>query len=103
MNILGFVDINWDNILIPIGDMFLGNNNGLEGIFGADNQLVVGLFVFLVLFLMTLMMGLGMSVGSVIILPSLFAVFQWIPPLRITTAIISGLLLGFALHKIIKR
>jgi len=98
----GIINIDWDGILGPIGELFLGDGGELEGVIG-DNIMIVGLFIFLVLFLMTLMMGLGMLIGSVVIIPSLFAVFQYIPSLQIIVAIICGLIFGFALNRIVKR
>lgn len=101
-HILGSVSTDWDSIFGKIAELFTGDGGELEGIIG-DNLMIVGLFLFLVLFLMTLMMGLGMLVGSVVIIPSLFAVFQYIPSLQIIVAIICGLLFGFALNRIVRR
>lgn len=102
LQILGAVDINWSAVLDPIGDLFFGNSEGLDGVIG-ENEMLVGLFLFTVLFLFTLIMGLGMLVGSVAIIPSLFAVFNYIPSLQMIVAIICGLLFGFALNKIVRR
>ena len=52
---------------------------------------------------MVLLAGIGMLVGSVAILPIFFLVFQYIPPLKIIVAIISGLLLGITMNRLIKR
>lgn len=102
LNILGAISIDWGNIIDPIGDLIFGNAEGLEGIIGG-NEMVAGIFLFMILFLMTLIMGLGMLVGSVVIIPSLFAVFEYIPSLQMLVAIICGLLFGFALNKIVRR
>jgi len=102
LNTVGAVNINWSQIIDPIGELVFGNNQGLTGIIG-ENEMVAGLFLFVILFLFTLIMGLGMLVGSVAILPSLFAVFQYIPSLQMLVAIICGLLFGFALNRIVRR
>lgn len=101
LQILG-LSTDWSEILDPIGELFTGDGGDLEGVIG-DNLMIVGLFIFLVLFLFTLMMGLGMLVGSVVLIPSMFAVFQYIPSLQIVVAIICGLLFGFALNRIVRR
>jgi len=101
LQITGAIDIDWGEILTPIGELFLGNEN-IEGVIG-DNQIIVGLFIFMVLFLFTLMMGLGMLVGSVVIIPALFAIFQYVPTLQIIVAILCGLIFGFALNRIVRR
>ena len=102
IHIIAGVGTDWDKILTPIGELFTGDGGELEGVIG-DNLMIVGLFIFMVLFLFTLMMGLGMLVGAVVIIPSLFAVFQYIPSLQIVVAIICGLLFGFALNRIVRR
>lgn len=105
------ININWSAITDPIGRMFLGGENytGLDGlphvtqgILGNDPMLL-GAFIFFVLFVLTLMFGLGMLVGSVVIIPSLFAVFNYIPGLKIVVAIICGLVFGLGLHKLVRR
>ena len=101
--ILLIININWDNITNPIYELFAGNESqGLEGVIGNDPMLL-GAFIFLILFVLTLMFGLGMLVGSVVIIPSLFAVFNYIPDLRIIVAIICGLIFGLGLHRLIRR
>ena len=101
--ILLLIDINWNNITNPIYELFVGNESqGIEGVLGNDIMLL-GAFLFLILFVLTLMFGLGMLVGSVVILPSLFAVFNYIPDLRIIVAIICGLIFGLGLHRLIRR
>lgn len=102
LQMIGAIELNWSDILDPIGELFLGDGADLEGVVG-DNLMLVGLFVFLILFIMTLTMGLGMLIGSVAIIPSLFAVFQWVPSLQIIVAIVCGLIFGFGLNRIIKR
>lgn len=72
-----------------------------QSIIGDD--MLFGLFIFMILFILTLMFGLGMLVGSVVIIPSLFAVFQYIPDLRIIVAIICGLVFGLGLHRLVRR
>ena len=34
---IGAVDIDWDNLLTPIGNLFMGNNT-MEGVVGTDNM-----------------------------------------------------------------
>ncbi len=97
------IEVNWTGITDTIRDAFIGDtSSGLEGIIG-ENEMVVGLFILLIFLALTFMLGLGMLVGSVIIIPALFAVFNYIPSLQILVAIICGLLFGFGLHRIIRR
>lgn len=97
-----FVDLNWSEIFKPLYEMFMGNEtSGMTGIIG--NEFLLGGFIFLILLLLTLMFGLGMLIGAVVIIPSLFAVFNFIPDLRIIVAIILGLVIGIGLHHLIKR
>jgi len=102
LQLIGAINIDWDGLLTPIGELFTGDGGTTEGVIGS-NLMVVGLFIFLILFLFTLMMGLGMLIGSVVLIPSLFAVFHYIPSLQIIVAIICGLLFGFALNRIVRR
>ncbi len=102
IQIIGGVGADWPGLLDPIGELIFGDGLDTEGIIG-DNEMIAGLFLFLILFAFTIIMGLGMLIGSVVIIPSLFAVFQYIPSLQIIVAIICGLLFGFALNKIIRR
>ena len=97
------IDLNWDNITRPIYELFAGNDTtGVEGVIGNDPMLI-GAFLFLILLILTFMFGLGMLVGSVVIIPSLFAVFDFVPDLRIIVAIICGLLFGLGLNQLIRR
>jgi hypothetical protein len=104
------ININWSEIVDPLEKMFLGGQNytdlsgvpqTTQGIIG--DPMLLGAFIFIVLFILTLMFGLGMLVGSVVIIPSLFAVFNYIPDLRILVAIICGLVFGLGLQKLIRR
>jgi len=104
------IDVDWGSITDPIGRLFSGGNwtdpstgltHDIEGIMG--DPLLTGLFIFLIFFVLTMVFGLGMLIGSVIIIPSLFAVFQYIPELRIIVAIMCGLIFGIGLHKLVKR
>jgi len=92
--------LTWSDLLDPIKRLFVGGN-GIEGIFG--NETIAAIFLFIFLMALTFILGLGMIVGSVVIIPSLFLVFQYIPTIRIIVAMILGLILGFGLHKMIKR
>ena len=97
------IDLNWDNITRPIYELFAGNDTtGVEGVIGNDPMLI-GAFLFLTLLILTFMFGLGMLVGCVVIIPSLFAVFDFVPDLRIIVAIICGLLFGLGLNQLIRR
>lgn len=101
--IIGVLNINWENITTPIYELFMGNEtNAVEGVIGNDPMLLGG-FLFLILFVLTLILGLGMLVGSVVIIPTLFSIFNFIPDLRIIVAIICGLLFGLGLHQLIRR
>jgi len=70
-------------------------------ILGSD--LLIGIILFMFFMILTLIVGLGMVVGSVVIIPSLFLVFQYIPDLKIIVAIVIGMVVGLALNKIIRR
>lgn len=100
LQVYGVITTDWNDIFNPIGELFLGDGGDTEGIIG-NNEMVLGLFIFLCLFVFTLILGLGMLIGSVVIIPSLFAIFQFIPGLKIVVAIVCGLLLGFACRKLI--
>jgi len=103
INILFAVDLNWSIITDGIYELFAGNEtSGLDGVIGND-PILIGAFIFLVLFILTLIFGLGMLVGSVVFIPTMFALFQFIPDLRIIVAIICGLVFGLGLHRLIKR
>ena len=94
------IDLNWSKIIDPIYELFMGNEE-MMGIF--ESELLLGGFIFLVLMLMTLMFGLGMLIGSVVIIPSLFAIFNYVPNLRVIVAIILGLMFGLGLNRMIRR
>ena len=84
-----------DNITGPIGEM-------ITDMFGG-NDLLIGVFLLVMFTILTFLFGLGMLVGSVVIIPTMFAVFRYIPSLRIVLAIFLGLVFGLALNKFIKR
>jgi len=90
-------NINWTDIIDPISRMFTAPN----GIFGSE--LIAALFLFMVFLILTAVFGMGMLIGSVIIIPSMFLVFEYIPTLKIAAAIIIGLLFGIGLNKLVKR
>ena len=95
--------MNWENITTPIYELFIGNEtSGVQGVLGNDPMLL-GAFVMIVFLVLTLILGLGMLVGSVVLIPSLFSIFNYIPDLRIIVAIICGLLFGMGLHQLIRR
>jgi len=89
--------INWTQIIDPISRMFTSSN----GIFGSE--LIAALFLFMFFLILTAVFGMGMLIGSVIIIPSMFLVFEYIPTLKIGVAIIIGLLFGIGLNKLVKR
>ena len=110
-NLLYAININWDNIIGPIGRMFTGGNitdpitgniTHITGMFEGDPMLY-GAFIFLIFLTLTLIMGLGFLIGIVILLPASFIVFKYIPGFEIIIAILSGLLFGLALHRLIRR
>ena len=103
--------VNWSAILDPIGRMFTGGNitdpitgnvTHVTGMFEGDLTLF-GVFLFLVFLVLTLMFGLGLLIGIVVLLPASFFIFQYIPDFRIIVGILSGLLFGLALHRLIRR
>lgn len=104
------IDVGWDNITQGIGRLFTGGNwtdpsggvHWIDGILGGD-PVVIAIIFFLFFFILVGYFGLGMLVGSVVLLPLMFALFQYLPPLRIIVAIILGLVLGFGMHRIIRR
>ena len=64
---------------------------------------LLGILIFLFFLIFTFVLGLGMVIGSVVLIPSLFLVFDYIPDLRIFVAIFLGLIVGLGLHKFINR
>jgi len=95
-------NVNWTGILSDIEKLFVGNGIDTTGIFGGSPELLA-LFIFLFFLVTTFFLGLGMIVGSVVIIPALFAIFQWIPTLKIIVGLLCGLLFGFALQRIYRR
>ena len=94
--------MNW---LLPLIVMTIGETSEeigvLSEIFGSE--LLLGIFIFLFIVIFTLILGLGMLVGSVVLIPAMFLVFEYIPSGRIILAIILGFIVGIGLHKIIRR
>jgi hypothetical protein len=70
-------------------------------LFGSD--VILGIFVFLVIMILTFIFGFGMIVGTVVIIPGMFLVFEFIPSARIMFALIIGLIVGLGLQKLIRR
>jgi hypothetical protein len=107
------LDVNWTGIFDGISRMFTGGDyydskgvfHHVDGIFGGgqDTRALLGLFIFLILFFLTAMWGLGIIVGSVVLIPSVFLVTNYIPELTITVAIVTGLAFGLGLNRIIRR
>jgi hypothetical protein len=109
--IISVINIDWDNIIDPIGRMFTGGNytdpitgniTEVTGMFQGD-PMIFGAFIFIAFLILTLMFGLGLLIGTVILIPVSFIVFKYIPDLRIIIAILAGLIFGLALHKLIRR
>jgi len=67
------------------------------------STVLLGVLLFIFFFVLTLILGLGMLVGSVVLLPAMFMVFEFAPDFKIFVAIILGLLFGMALNKIVRR
>jgi hypothetical protein len=109
----GVVNTDWTSIFDGIGRMFTGGNytdsNGIyhsvTGIFGGgfDSRSLLGIFIFMILFILTAMYGMGILIGSVAIIPSVFAVIGYLPDLTIIVAIIVGLVFGLGLNRLIRR
>ena len=78
----------------PIGETFMD-------LFGSE--LILGVFLFMIILIFTFIFGLGMIVGSVVLIPAMFLVFKYIPSGRIILAIMLGLLFGMALNRLIRR
>ena len=107
------VNVPWTSIFDDIGVMFTGGNHTLPngtvipvvGIFGGglDTNSFLGIFIFLILFVLTALFGMGMLVGSVIFIPSVFAVIGYIPELNIIVAIIVGIIFGLGLNRLVRR
>lgn len=105
------IDVGWGNITDAVGRLFTGGNwtdptTGIAhwspGILGGDPT-VIALIMFLFFFILIGLFGLGFLIGSVVLLPMMFALFQYVPPLRIIVAIVVGIIFGMGLHRIIKR
>jgi len=97
------IDVNWSDFTDPIYELFMGNQTtGTLGIFEGNELLLAG-FLFILFLILTLMFGLGLLVGSVILIPASFAIFDFAPPLRIIFAIVAGLIFGLALHRLVRR
>ena len=82
-----------DDVLGPIGETF-GQITGSDAI--------IGILVFLFFFIFTMLLGLGMLVGSTVIIPAMFVVFKFIPSFAIIVALILGIIFGLGLNRIIK-
>jgi hypothetical protein len=105
------IDVDWGKIIDPIGRMFnggdfidpiTGNITHVTGMFEGDPALF-GAFLFLVFLILTFIFGLGLLIGSVVLIPASFAIFQYIPDFRIVIGIFAGLIFGLALYKLIRR
>jgi len=87
--------------LTAMGDIFSEIHDAFYTLFGSE--LMIAGIVFLFFLIFTLILGLGMLVGSVVLLPAMFLVFDFAPDMRIFIAIFAGLIVGLGLHKLINR
>jgi len=103
------IDVGWDSIFGKIQGLFLGGNytdahgivHPFYGVIG--DPVVLGAIIFMFFFILTAVWGLGILIGSVVIIPASFAVFQYIPQLAIVVAIICGLIFGMGLNRLVRR
>ena len=103
LTIIMMINVDWGDYTDPIYDMFMGNESqGLTGIFAGDSYLLAA-FIFIIFLILTLIFGLGMLVGSVILLPASFAIFDLVPSMRVIIAIMCGLIFGLGLHRLVRR
>lgn len=105
------LNVNWNNMTDGIGRLFGGGNwtdpqtgitHYVHGILGGD-MTIISIVIFLFFFIVAGVMGLSFIIGSVVFLPLMFFLFQYLPHLQFIVAIIVGLILGFGLHRIIRR
>lgn len=113
-NILPFImaiNVNWSGITDGISRLFTGGyftdpqtnvTQFIPGVLGS-NMTIVAVFVFLFFFILVGLFGMTMLIGSVVIIPVLFFLFQYVPPLRIIVAIVIGFIFGIGLHRLIRR
>jgi hypothetical protein len=111
-----FTAVGWGGIADSIARLFFGGNytnstgavvpvNGIFSAFGGEavGGMIAGLIILMFFLIITAIYGMGVLIGSSILIPAMFAVFQFIPPLRIIIAIVVGLILGLGFHKFVKR
>lgn len=109
MQIVCVIDVGWDDIFGKIQGLFLGGNytdsqgitHPFNGVIG--DPVILGAIIFMFFFILTAVWGLGILIGSVIIIPASFAVFQYIPQLQIVIAIVCGLIFGMGLNRLVRR
>lgn len=88
-------------IVLTTSDVFGEVYETFHALFGSDLIIAGILFLFFLVF--TLILGLGMIIGSVVLIPAMFLIFDFVPDLRIFVAIFLGLFVGLGLHKFISR
>ena len=66
-------------------------------------EIAIGIFVFLFFVIITFILGLGILVGSVVLIPAMIVVSHFIGDFRIILAVILGLIFGMALNKMVRR
>ncbi len=99
----------WDDITRKIGELFMGNaSHNITGIFGpmggsAVGETVLGTIILMFFLFLTAVYGMGILIGSAVLIPALFIVFNYIPPLRIVVGLFIGIIFGIGLHRYAKR
>lgn len=84
----------WTNITQPFSYL-------AENLLG--DPLITGLVIFLFIMFFALMLYIPFEALVVIMLPTLFLVFNYIPQLQIVVALLVGILIGLGLLKWIRR
>ena len=86
--------VNWSSITQPFADM----GTDLIG-----QPALIGLIVLLFFLMFALILYLPFEAVVCIMMPTLFLVFLYIPPLKIVVAVMVGLMIGMALIKWVRR
>lgn len=89
-----FVGTNWSSLLYPFENM----SNEL-----ISEPMLIGAIIFLFFLMFALVLYLPFSAVVVVMMPTLYVVFEYIEPLRIVVGILVGLLVGLGLLKWVKR
>jgi len=86
--------VNWSSITQPFADM----GTDLIG-----QPALMGLIILLFFLMFALILYLPMEAVVCIMMPTLYLVFTFIPPLKIVVAVMVGLMIGMALIKWVRR